>query len=121
MNRHECEAVVVTCIDFRFQQYIDEWLKDTFKPGSFDRVAWAGGIKNLDAIMEQVGISCRLHHIKSAYFINHEDCGAYGEAGTAQKHTEDLRDARTKIQQQHPDISVETYYLHLDGTFESVS
>jgi len=27
---HIADAIVVACIDFRFQQYIDDWLKKTF-------------------------------------------------------------------------------------------
>lgn len=121
MNNHSCAAAIVTCIDFRFQEYIDKWIADNFYPKSFDRVAFAGGVKNLDTIIGQIDISERLHHIKKVVLINHEDCGAYGEAGTAEKHAEDLKNAATQIKQQYPDLTVKTYYLHLDGTFEPIS
>lgn len=119
MSSHGCKAVAVTCIDYRFQGYIDKWLKDHFRPGTFDRVALAGGIKNIDIVLEQVGISHRLHHIKKVVLINHEDCGAYGQESTLEKHSEDLKIARTRINEIYPDLIVETYYLHLDGKFES--
>lgn len=121
MASHHCKAVVVTCIDFRFQPYINEWLKKNFQPGEFDRISLAGGIKNLVAIIEQIGISHRLHHIEQGILINHENCGAYGEAGTPAKHAEDLRNARATIQQQFPNVKVDTYYLHLDGIFKSIT
>lgn len=121
MNNHTCEAVVVTCIDFRFQEMISHWLAQNFKPKTFDRVAWAGGVKNLADILGQIEISLRLHHIKKVVLINHEDCGVYGEAGTPQKHAEDLREAKVKVRKLYPDLAVEIYYLHLDGRFEQIS
>ncbi|OGE25531.1 hypothetical protein A3C26_02370 [Candidatus Daviesbacteria bacterium RIFCSPHIGHO2_02_FULL_39_12] len=117
---HKAEAVVVTCIDFRLQEIINKWISKYLQPKTYDRVAWAGGVKNLDQILEQVEISQRLHHIKKVVLINHEDCGAYGQEDTAQKHAEDLTSAKTKIQEQFPNLETETYYLHLDGAFESL-
>lgn len=120
MSSHTCNAAVVTCMDFRFQPYINEWLQERFKPGDFDRISWAGGIRNLDLVLEQIGISRRLHHTGLAVLINHEDCGAYGAAGTPQRHAQDLKTAATEINKQFPNLAVETYYLHLDGTFEPI-
>lgn len=121
MIEHKAEAVVVTCIDFRLQPYIDRWLGENLKPRTFDRVAFAGGVKNLEIIMGQIDIAVRLHHIEKVVLINHEDCGAYGEAGTPQKHAEDLKNATLKIKAQFPDVRVNTYYLHLDGRFEPIN
>ena len=120
MNNHHCEAAIVTCIDFRFQEYINNWIANKFQPKTFDRVAFAGGVKSLDTILGQIEIAERLHHIKKIILINHEDCGAYGETGTAEKHSEDLKNAAAQIKQQYPDLEVQTYYLHLDGSFESI-
>ena len=54
--------------------------------------------------------------------MNHEDCGAYGKDGGKERHAEDLRAARENIDERCVrDLDVELYYLHLDGTFESVS
>ncbi len=120
MADHTCEAVVITCIDFRFQDYINQWIRENLPPKSHDRVAFAGGCKNFDVILGQIEISKRLHDIKKVILINHEDCGAYGEAGTHDKHCEDLKNSATKIKNQFADLTVEEYYLHLDGTFEKV-
>lgn len=117
---HQAESIVVTCIDFRFQQYINNWIAKKLTPKTYDRVALAGGVFDFDYVLKQVEISKRLHHIKKAIFINHEDCGAYGSTGTAQKHAEDLTNAASKIKQQYPDLEVDSYYLHLDGTFKQI-
>lgn len=115
MNSHTAETIIITCIDFRFQEYINKWISENLPPRSFDRVAIAGGVFDFDYVLKQVEISHRLHHIKKAILINHEDCGAYGETGTAQKHAEDLKNAASKIKQQYPELEVDTYYLYLDG------
>lgn len=121
MNGHICEAIVITCIDFRFQEFINKWISENFAPKSYDRVALAGGVFDIDYTIKQIDISKRLHHIKKVILINHEDCGAYGDTGTPQKHAQDLENASIKIQKQYSDLAVEAYYLHLDGIFESIS
>lgn len=120
MSDHSCEAVIVTCIDFRFQEFINNWISEKFAPKTFDRIAIAGGVFDFPYVQKQIEISKRLHHIKKAVLINHEDCGAYGEAGTTEKHAQDLKNAASKIKDIFSDLEVETYYLHLDGSFELV-
>lgn len=117
MNNHNCDTLLVTCIDFRFQEYIDKFIKEKVGVKNHDRVAWAGGIKDLEKILGQIDISNRLHHIHKVVLINHEDCGAYGEAGTEEKHREDLKNALEAIKSRYPHLQVELYYLKLDGTF----
>ncbi len=117
MNHHT-EGIIVHCIDFRFQKIINKWISKHIRPKIFDRVALAGAVKNLRHILDQIDISVRLHHVKKVILINHEDCGAYGESGTLQKHIQDLKAARKAIREKYPDLEIETYYLHLDGAFE---
>ena len=121
MAKHECEAAVVTCMDFRLQEHINQWLEDNGLNGNHDRIAFAGGVKELDTIMGQLQLSFKLHDIKRAILINHEDCRGYGEAGTPEKHSEDLRNAAVQVEEQLPGVKAQSYYLHLDGTFEEVS
>lgn len=126
MENHTCDAIVITCIDFRFQEYINQWISENFQPKTYDRVALGGGVKNLDIILGQIEIAHNLHHIHKVILINHEDCGAYGEENFPdsqiehQKHSEDLKNAKTAILEKYPDLRVETYYLHLNGNFEKI-
>lgn len=120
MNTPKAESLIVTCIDFRLQSAINKWISENLKEGSFDRVALVGGVKNLDVIVGQVKIASDLHHIKKVILVNHEDCGAYGNESTPAKHASDLRAAKSKINELFPNLEVETYYLHLDGTFEKI-
>ena len=117
---HGCEAIIVTCIDYRLQEHINNWISENFLPKAFDRVAIAGGVKNLEFAVSQVEIAHRLHHINKVLLINHEDCGAYGQEGIPAKHTKDLRAASQKLNMQFPGLEVKTYYLHLNGSFEEI-
>jgi carbonic anhydrase len=121
MSDHTTDAIVVHCIDFRFQKYLDLWLLGRFGHDNYDRVSLAGGVFDFYTILKQVETSNRLHKIKKVILINHEDCGAYGEAGSYKRHKSDLEEAERKIEALFPDLDVETYYLHLDGRFEKMS
>lgn len=121
MVEHITDAIVVHCIDFRFQKYLDPWLRERFGHDNYDRVSLAGGIFDFYTILKQVEISDRLHRIKKVILINHEDCGAYGAEGNYERHKKDLEEAERKIEALFPRLDVETYYLHLDGTFEPLS
>ena len=118
---HTCDAVVVSCIDFRFQKYIKDWTNEKLKGKTYDYVALAGGTKDLPTILNQIDLSVRLHSIKEAYLIHHEECGAYGAESTPEKHAEDLKKAKTEVLAKYPELKVTLYYLHLDGTFEETN
>lgn len=120
MSDHNCSAAIVTCIDFRLQPFINKWIGSNFENRTYDRVAFAGGVFNLETLLQQIEISHRLHHIHKVVLINHEDCGAYGEEGNDQRHANDLQRASKKIQEHFPNLEVDTYYLHLNGTFEKI-
>jgi len=117
----QCEALVVHCIDYRLQMYLNKWLDSKFPAKSYDRVAIAGGVYDVFYALRQVEIAVRLHEIEKVVLINHEDCGAYGEAGNYQRHKMDLEEAERKVKALFPGLDVETYYLHMNGEFEQMS
>lgn len=120
MAQHTCSTIIITCIDFRFQKHIDRWIADNLEVGDFDRVAIAGGVYDFKYAFEQIAISHKLHAITKVILVNHEDCGAYGEEGTLERHTSDLQAAAQKIRDVYPDIDVTTRYIKLDGTFDTI-
>lgn len=121
MRKNTTETLVVHCIDYRLQEYLDPWLQNELGHGNYDRVSLAGGVFDFDSVLGQILIAKRLHEIKGVILINHEDCGAYGEEGTPERHQADLEKASRKINATSPDLKIETYYLHLDGEFECLS
>ena len=117
----DCDAIVVTCIDFRFQRLFERWIRENFDYRNYDRVAYAGSIMNWEAIFPQIEFAERIHFIKRVVLINHEDCRAYGEAGTFDRHVSDLRQARSRILEKFPVLTVDLYYARLAGYLERVS
>src|SRR3989344_1180629 len=118
-NNHVCSSVVVACIDYRFQDHIRKWIEENIS-GGYYFVGIAGSTKDLETIKNQGEISVRLHNIKNAFLIHHENCGAYGDESTPEKHTEDLKKAKEEINKIHPKLRVNLYYLHLNGDFKNV-
>jgi carbonic anhydrase len=119
MDNH-CETIVVHCMDYRLQGFLNDWLERNIPEQSYDRVAIAGGVYDVYDVIRQVDIADRLHQIKKVVFINHEDCGAYGAEGSDERHGVDLRKAREKINKLFPQLDVDLFYLNLDGTFEHI-
>lgn len=117
---HTCKAVLVTCMDFRIQKYIEDFARENIGEREYDRVCWAGASKDFEAVFSQIELSKKLHDISEVYLMNHEDCGAYGEAGTSEKHAEDLKSAKEKILEKYPNLEVKLLYIHLDGTVDKV-
>jgi carbonic anhydrase len=117
---HNCDAIIVCCIDFRFQNDIREWTDKNLGQKTFDLVGIAGSTKNLDTVLGQVDISVRLHGIKEAILIHHEECGAYGAESTQQRHAADLLLAKKTLLDKYPDLQVKCYYLKLNGEFTEV-
>ena len=117
----QCDVLVVHCIDYRLQVFLNRWLESNLPAQSYDRVAIAGGVNDVFYIIRQVDVAVRLHSIERVVLINHEDCGTYGAAGNYERHKSDLEEAERKIEALFPELNIETYYLHLDGIFEQVS
>lgn len=118
---HTCEAIVVHCMDYRLQSFINNWLEANLGKGSYDRAVMAGGVYDVYDVIRQVDIAARLHGITKVILINHEDCGMYGPGGTEERHEDDLDKAEDKIRRLFPSLEVDAYYLNLDGTFERKS
>ena len=117
--KYDTDSVVVHCIDFRFQHYLDPWLHENLGHFNYDRVSLAGGIFDFEYVLKQIKISEELHDIEQIILINHENCGAYGSEGTYARHKADLISARDRLKILYPDMEIELYYLHLDGEFEA--
>lgn len=126
---HACNALVLTCIDFRFHNQLEKLLQDKVCQ-SFDLKTDAGAVKQLvsgkaavrDWILQNIEIARKLHQIKKVVLVNHRDCGAYGgDAAFANHraqvnfHKNQLEEATKIIQEKFPDLKVETYFAELEG------
>ena len=121
MDKHNCDLVIVNCIDFRFQKYIRSWLEKNYKEKTYDYVGYAGSTKDLAAIIKQIDISVKLHQVKEVVLIHHEDCGAYGIESTQEKHKTELLKAKNTILSKYPNLKINLFYLLLDGNFININ
>ena len=51
MGIHVADAVVIACIDFRFQKHIHNWLEKNMKGKTYDYVGFAGATKDLRTVL----------------------------------------------------------------------
>jgi carbonic anhydrase len=116
-----CDALVVHCMDYRLQKFLQPWITVRFGYDNFDIISLAGSVHDYEMVLKYVQLAVRIHSIETVCLINHEDCRAYGREGTYRRHRQDLLDTRDKINALFPQLRVETFYLHLDGTFEALS
>jgi len=47
---HRCHAVIICCIDFRFQKFVRKWTDENLKDQTFDLIGFAGATKDLETI-----------------------------------------------------------------------
>ncbi len=84
-NTHQAEAMLITCIDFRFHQATINYVRDNLAT-DFDLLTIPGVAKNFaeenqsakEAIRIIKEVSLPLHQIKKIIVMNHWDCGGYG-------------------------------------------
>lgn len=123
----KAQALVATCMDLRFQQVVHEWLEKNKLYGKHDRVAMAGCVKDREILMSQVRTSVKLHGTQKIYLFNHEDCGAYEDRGFANKalekeaHGNDLKNTKAALKAEFPQLTINTYFISLDGKINKVA
>jgi carbonic anhydrase len=121
MSDNMCDAIVIHCMDFRLQKFLNDWLEQRLGTRNYDRVGLAGGAFDIETVTKQAEASKRLHRIKKILLINHEGCGAYGEKGTHERHKADLARAEQSDYSAFPGLVIEKYYLRVHGIFEQIT
>lgn len=119
-NNH-CDGHIIHCMDYRLPKYLYPWVVQRFGYDNFDTTAIAGCTLDYEMLLKHVQLAVRVHTVDVICIVNHEDCRAYGEAGTYERHQHDLKATREKLLALFPHLQIETYYLHLDGTFEEMN
>jgi len=132
---HHCDAVVLTCIDFRFWRETLEFVEGGLGIKIFDFPSLPGSAKAINECMDEsdvamkcIGVPCELHHAKKIVLVNHEDCGAYGgstkfegnKEAEQKFHEEELQKAKAKLQEKYPDKEYILVYAKLDGEKEEI-
>ncbi|MDQ1284458.1 MAG: hypothetical protein QG620_806 [Patescibacteria group bacterium] len=132
---HSCDAVVLTCIDFRFWRETLEFVEKELDIKTFDFPSLPGAAKAIndclsdgDLAFQCIGVPCELHHAKKIVIVNHEDCGAYGGSGkfdgdqdAEQKfHEEELWRAKAKLIDKYPGKEYILVYARLADEGEKI-
>jgi carbonic anhydrase len=134
------EAMVLACIDPRFQELVSKYTAGRHLTGKYSQFTIAGASIGVVApafqdwhktFWDNLGASIQLHSIDKVIVINHRDCGAakiaYGEAAVAdpaaetKTHRDALAEFRKQLAERHPKLGVETGLMTLDGSFEVMS
>lgn len=126
---HTCRALVIHCIDFRFQKAIREFLAGQGLLGDCDILSIAGITKGLVGgenepsfayILNQIDISHRLHGISEVVLFHHTDCGAYGGSKSftsmtqeKNKYLADMIAAEAIITAKYPEVKVKKMIANL--------
>ncbi|MDO8529337.1 MAG: hypothetical protein Q7S18_01580 [bacterium] len=125
---HHCEAVVLTCIDFRFWRETLKFVEEELKIKDFDFPSLPGSAKAInecasavDLAMNCIGVPVNFHHAEKIVIVNHQDCGAYGGSakfggdGEAEQkfHEGELQKAKEKVLSVYPDKEVILVYAKL--------
>ena len=112
LGEHECEATIITCIDFRFRDAtLNDFIRCHLGLRTNDPLTVPGGIKGLvenDSVVAPymrwaLGVSSRLHKPRELVIVHHSTCGAYSIADAKQefaRHAQDLQTARTMLAEQ---------------------
>lgn len=101
---HTCKALVVHCMDFRFEQGMFEFLTSQGLLGQADIVGWAGAgkaflnDKSQEFALEQVELSHKLHSMSEVHIIQHMDCGGYGGSEQFENHEKEYEFQEGQIQ-----------------------
>ena len=131
---HYCEAVVLSCIDFRFWKETVEFVENELKIKSFDFPSLPGSAKAINESSDAafvsgcISVPVELHHAEKIIIINHQDCGAYGgsvkfnndEKAEQKFHYKELQKAKEKILSKYPDKEVSLIYAKLVDNKENI-
>ena len=133
------EAMLVNCIDPRFTTSSWAYMASQGYKDLYSHFVIGGGPIGIvspkfaewqKTFWDNLGISIQLHNIRSVVGITHRDCGAaavaFGDTIKKDKglettdHSAALRQFKAEIRKRHPNFTVHTGIMALDGTVEAV-
>ena len=131
------QAMLLSCIDPRMVTPVYTYMEKRGFSGTYAQFVIAGAAIAVvapkfkawrPAFWDNLATSVELHHLTRVIAIDHRDCGAariaYGESSIAdpqietKTHREVLAEFRAAVAQHHPQLTVETGLMALDGSIE---
>jgi len=120
-------ALIVCCVDYRYIQAIQRFVRRRFNVARYSLKADAGGTRALLRgpravrawIWRNLTLAYERQGIRRFFLFHHRDCLLYGgssafanPAQEAAAHLRDLRCARALLKQRFHDIQVTTFYAY---------
>ena len=134
--RIKYKAMVLSCIDPRFQSKVFNYLKKRKLGGKYSSFTIAGaavGITNKNfkkwnkTFIENLSTSIQLHKINRLIVINHKDCGAaklvngknqFNEVNENKIHEESFKKLKKILNKKFPKIYLEFYLMNLKSSMK---
>ena len=132
MNKYK--AMVLSCIDPRFQSKVFNYLKRRKLGGKYSSFTIAGAAVGVThssfkkwhkTFIENLSTSIRLHKINKLIVINHKDCGAsklvngpkqFNEINENKIHEESFKKLKKILNKKFPKLYYEFYFMTLKGS-----
>ena len=131
------QAMVLSCIDPRFQPIVYDYLNKRKLKGKYSAFTIAGAAVGVTAnkfkkwhktFWENFNTSIKLHKIKKLIVINHKDCGAakllngkneFNEKNEKNIHKTSFLKIKKILKKKHPELKIELKLISLNKKIES--
>ena len=131
MNK-KYQAMVLSCMDPRFQSIVYNYLKKRKLNGKYSAFTIAGSSIGVTAskfkkwhksFWDNFDISIKLHKIKKLIIINHFDCGAaklingkkiFNNINETKIHIKSFNMIKSKLKKKYPKLAIETILISLN-------
>ena len=131
------KAMVLSCIDPRFQPIIYSYLKKKKLTGKYSSFTIAGSAIGVTAnrfrtwhkvFWDNFRISVKLHNIKKLIVINHRDCGAakiingkkeFSNINETKIHINSFQKIKKIFKKKYPKLSIELKIISLNSKVET--
>ena len=131
------KAMVLSCIDPRFQPIIYNYLKKKKLNGKYSFFSIAGSAIGVTAnkfkrwhkvFWDNFETSVKLHNIKKLIVINHRDCGAakiinrkkeFSKINELKVHMKSFQKIKQKFKNKYPKLKIELKLISLDKKIEN--
>lgn len=133
----KAKALILSCIDFRIQPDITEFLECLTYSGKYDNFMLAGSSLGFNqnihpewkkTFADHLKLANDLHFIEHIIVIDHMDCAAYklfynmnlNSEEEHNLHVVNLNKFKKFINSDYPNLSIECYLLDLDGNIKNI-
>ena len=131
------KAMILSCIDPRFQRVVFYYLKKKKLIGKYSSFTVAGsaiGVTHLkfkkwhSTFWENLETSIKLHKIEKLIVINHRDCGAakivnrkkiFNKSNETKIHINSFTQIKKRFKKRYPKLSIELKLFSLNGKVEN--